>query len=60
VTISSKKALGVANIGKRPTVDGTRNVLEVHLFDFDYSIYGELMQVNFLHNNAGEFLAQIT
>ena len=54
VTISSKKALGVANIGKRPTVDGTRNVLEVHLFDFDYSIYGELMQVNFLHKIRDE------
>ena len=31
---------GVANIGKRPTVDGVREQLEVHLFDFDKNIYG--------------------
>lgn len=40
---------GVANIGTRPTVDGTKNILEVHLFDFDQSIYGQLIQVFFLH-----------
>ena len=31
---------GVANIGSRPTVDGQRTLLEVHLFDFDQTIYG--------------------
>ncbi|MDB4511828.1 bifunctional riboflavin kinase/FAD synthetase [Arenicella sp.] len=36
---------GVANIGKRPTVDGKRNRLEVHLFDFDQDIYGQDLQV---------------
>jgi riboflavin kinase/FMN adenylyltransferase len=40
---------GVANIGKRPTVDGTRNVLEVHLFDFNQNLYGERLQVIFWH-----------
>ena len=31
---------GVANVGTRPTVGGTRSLLEVHLFDFDREIYG--------------------
>ena len=39
---------GVANIGVRPTVDGeSRAVLEVHLLDFDQSIYGEAITVEF-------------
>jgi len=39
---------GVANIGHRPTVNGTRCQLEVHLFDFDREIYGEYVQVEFI------------
>ncbi len=40
--------LGVANIGNRPTVEGdTRHLLEVHLFDFNRSIYGEHLDVEF-------------
>lgn len=39
---------GVANIGVRPTVGGTiLPLLEVHLFDFDRSIYGERIDVVF-------------
>lgn len=36
---------GVANVGTRPTVNGERNQLEVHLFDFDASIYGQSIVV---------------
>jgi riboflavin kinase / FMN adenylyltransferase len=39
---------GVANVGKRPTVDGTQNRLEVHLFDFDGDIYGRHLHVDLL------------
>ncbi len=45
---------GVANIGCRPTIDGSKNVLEVHLFDFDESLYGEMLQVFFLHKLRDE------
>jgi riboflavin kinase/FMN adenylyltransferase len=45
---------GVANVGCRPTVDGSKNVLEVHLFDFDRSLYGKLVQVFFLHKLRNE------
>ncbi|MCP4412122.1 MAG: bifunctional riboflavin kinase/FAD synthetase [Gammaproteobacteria bacterium] len=39
---------GIANIGRRPTVDGIREQLEVHLFDFDADIYGKAVTVEFL------------
>ena len=39
---------GVANVGTRPTVDGTRALLEVHLLDFNRVIYGHHVQVSFL------------
>lgn len=40
---------GVANLGTRPAVerDG-RPLLEVHLFDFDREVYGDLVRVVFL------------
>jgi riboflavin kinase/FMN adenylyltransferase len=38
---------GVANIGTRPTVDGSHWVLEVHLFDMDADIYGKYLDVEF-------------
>ncbi|MCX7117587.1 MAG: bifunctional riboflavin kinase/FAD synthetase [Legionellales bacterium] len=40
---------GVANLGCRPTVDGRRNVLEIHLFDWNKSLYGDMLHVTFLH-----------
>ncbi|VAW85879.1 FMN adenylyltransferase / Riboflavin kinase [hydrothermal vent metagenome] len=45
---------GVANIGHRPTVNGTETLLEVHLFDYDKEIYGRYLQVDFLHKLRGE------
>ncbi|MBA1444131.1 MAG: bifunctional riboflavin kinase/FAD synthetase [Chromatiales bacterium] len=46
---------GVANIGTRPTVEGdTRYLLETHLFDFDRSVYGEHVQVEFVHKLRDE------
>lgn len=39
---------GVANIGHRPTVDGKRQVLEVHILNFSSSLYGELLEVMFI------------
>ncbi|HEU5280706.1 MAG TPA: bifunctional riboflavin kinase/FAD synthetase [Gammaproteobacteria bacterium] len=39
--------VGVANVGTRPTVDGTRTLLEVHLHDFNRNIYGHDVIVEF-------------
>ncbi len=47
--IKGEPIQGVANVGVRPTVDGSKAILEVHLFDFTGEIYGEHVQVHFLH-----------
>lgn len=38
---------GVANVGTRPTIGGTRILLEVHVFDFAETIYGQQVEVEF-------------
>lgn len=48
MTAANETVYGVANVGKRPTVDGETPLLEVHLFDFNESIYGQRLQVCFL------------
>ena len=45
VNTNSGQFKGVANIGARPTVNGIRQQLEVHLFDFDESLYGQCIEV---------------
>jgi len=52
--IEGEPVAGVANVGIRPTVDGTRSLLEVHLFDFDGDIYGRYVEVVFLHKLRDE------
>ena len=48
VLMENKSRLyGVANIGHRPTIGGTRTQLEVHIFNFSQDIYGELARVIF-------------
>jgi riboflavin kinase / FMN adenylyltransferase len=39
---------GIANCGIRPTINGLKNLLEVHLFDFDENIYGRFIEIEFL------------
>lgn len=39
---------GVANIGTRPTVGGTGDLLEVFMFDFDADIYGARLSVELI------------
>lgn len=46
--IDGREFEGVANVGTRPTVDGSSKViLEAHLFDFDKEIYGRYVEVHF-------------
>jgi riboflavin kinase/FMN adenylyltransferase len=45
---------GAANVGTRPTINGTRTLLEIHLLDFDGHIYGKYLNVNFLHKLRDE------
>lgn len=39
---------GVANLGRRPTVDGNRVQLEVHFFDFDGDLYDQHLRVRLI------------
>ncbi len=47
--LDDKSYPAVANVGCRPTVDGTLTVLEVHILEFDEDIYGRYIRVGFLH-----------
>ena len=57
----------VASVGSRPTFEGTRAILEVHIFDFDGDIYGDYIHVDFLawlrdqekFGSADELVAQM-
>lgn len=46
--IQTNPLLGVANVGKRPTIDGVANLLEIHLFNFSQDIYGKHIRVEFM------------
>jgi riboflavin kinase/FMN adenylyltransferase len=39
---------GVANIGNRPTVNGTGDLLEVFIFNFDKNLYGKRLRVSLI------------
>ena len=52
--LEDRPLAGVANIGSRPTIDGQRSLLEVHLFDFDRTIYGQRVNVILRHKIRDE------
>ena len=45
---NGKRYAGMANIGSRPTVQGIKDRLEVHLFDFAGDLYGKPIYVELL------------
>ena len=45
---------GVASVGSRPTFNGSKPLLEVHLFDFDEDIYGRYIHVDFIARLRGQ------
>jgi riboflavin kinase / FMN adenylyltransferase len=50
VQLGSRKLKGMMNIGIRPTVDGTKRVIEVNIFNFDEDIYGQTLKVTLKKN----------
>jgi len=44
-----KAYFGVANVGVRPTIEDTKKLLEVYIFNFNAEIYGKFICVEFLH-----------
>jgi riboflavin kinase/FMN adenylyltransferase len=67
VRLDGETLPGVANVGLRPTVGGSVERLEVHLFDFVRDIYGKTVEVAFIDflrpeqkfNGLDELKAQI-
>lgn len=57
----------VASVGSRPTFNGSKPLLEVHVFDFDGDIYGRYIHVDFIarlrdqqkFDSADELVAQM-
>jgi len=47
VLVREKEYLGMLNIGNRPTVKGISKTIEVHIINFNASIYGEEITVVF-------------
>lgn len=45
---------GMMNIGVNPTVDGDTQTIEMHLFDFEKEIYGEVFTVSLLERLRDE------
>ena len=48
MTKSSKYIKGIANLGYRPTFNGKKILLEVHLFNFSGNLYNKYLTVEFL------------
>lgn len=67
ITINQKHYAAVANIGVRPTFNEDVPTIEVHIFDFNQDIYGEMVQVDLVKylrpetkfNGLPELIAQI-
>jgi riboflavin kinase / FMN adenylyltransferase len=45
VQLGSRNLKGMMNIGIRPTVNGTKRVIEVNIFDFDEDIYNNTLTI---------------
>ena len=46
--LGGKPRDAVASVGTRPTFDGVKPLLEVHIFDFAEEIYGQYIHVDFI------------
>lgn len=46
--VDQKEVFGMMNIGFNPTVNGQKQTIEVHLFEFDADIYGQKIEVSLL------------
>ncbi|MBO9582786.1 MAG: bifunctional riboflavin kinase/FAD synthetase [Flavobacterium sp.] len=48
-TVNEETIFGMMNIGFNPTVNGEKQTIEVHLFNFNKDIYDQNIQVSLLH-----------
>lgn len=52
--IDNETIFGMMNIGVNPTVDGKKETIEVHFFDFNKDIYNQKIQINLLERIRDE------
>ena len=52
--IDNKTIYGMMNIGLNPTVNGDKESIEVHFFNFDNNIYNQKLQIDILHRLRNE------
>ncbi len=48
--VGDERHMAVTNIGVRPTFEDTRLVVEAHLLDFDRTIYGQVLHLDFVRH----------
>lgn len=55
-TFNNKTLKGMLNIGKNPTVANEKNTkIEVHLFDFNENIYGDILEIKLVKRLRDEY-----
>ncbi len=52
--IKKQQIFGMLNIGMNPTVNGEKESIEVHFFNFNEDIYNKKIQINLLHRLRNE------
>ena len=52
--LNNEVIFGIANMGLRPTIGGDSPVLEVHLFNFNKSIYSQRLDIKFIEKIRNE------
>lgn len=54
ITIDNKKYYGLMNIGTRPTFNERNRTVEIHILDFNQSIYNKYLNIEILHKIRDE------
>lgn len=54
VLIAGSSYNGVANLGRRPTLNGEQLQLETHIFEYDKNLYGQYISVEFVEKIRDE------
>ena len=54
IKLNNQSYHGVCNLGRRPTVNGEKILLEVFIFDFSANVYGQYAEVFFKHKIRDE------
>ncbi|WP_396141515.1 bifunctional riboflavin kinase/FAD synthetase [Flavobacterium sp.] len=52
--LNGKTVFGMMNIGTQPTVDGTKQTIEINFFDFKQDLYGQKITISLLHRMRSE------